>query len=96
MIAAMRLHPLRLIATVAALLAAAVLFNPSPEYHRSKIKRAVAERNRLAGLLRLGDVAAFVSSYHSVGVASYTTVNGRLLSVGALGLVVVLEPDSGS
>ncbi|WP_232351845.1 hypothetical protein [Inhella proteolytica] len=80
-------------ATLVAVVAAAVLFNPSPERHRTQIKQAVAERNQLAAMLRLGDVAAFVSSYHSLGVASYTTVNGRLLSVGALGVVVVLDSD---
>lgn len=87
----MRLKPLRLAATLAGLIAAALLLNPSPDRHRAKIKSAVAERNQLAALLRLGDVQAFVSDYHSLGVASYTTLNGKTLSVGAFGLVVVLE-----
>jgi len=96
MIAPMRLKPLRLSLILAALVAAALLLNPSPERHRAKIKQAVAERNQLAALLRLGDLTAFVSSYHSLGVASYTTVNGKLLSVGALGGVLVLEPEGGA
>jgi hypothetical protein len=33
-----------------------------------------------------------VSTYHSLGVASYTTVRDRTLSFGALGMVFVLEP----
>jgi len=92
----MRLKPLRLAATLAALVAAAVLFNPSPEQHRGKIKKVMAERSQIAALLRLGDMAAFVSNYHSLGLASYTTVNGKLLSVGAVGVVVVLEPERGN
>lgn len=95
MIRGMSLRTLRLIAVLAALLAAALLFNPSADRHRAKIKSAVAERNQLAALLRLGDVQAFVADYHSLGVASYTTLNGKTLSVGAFGLVVVLEPGSG-
>lgn len=76
-------------ASGAAAVAALVLLNPSPERHRAKIKEAVAARSQLAALLRIGDLAAFVSAYHSLGVASYTTVNDRVLSVGLLGLVYV-------
>jgi hypothetical protein len=71
----------------------AVVLNPSPAQHQARIKAAVAERSPLAALLRLGDLAAFVSNYHSLGVASYTTAKGRVLSVGALGIVWV--PDQG-
>ncbi|MFO1253673.1 MAG: hypothetical protein U1E77_21630 [Inhella sp.] len=92
----MRLKPLRIAATLAVLIAAAALFNPSAEQHRSQIKKVMAERSQIAALLRLGDMAAFVSNYHSLGLASYTTVNGKLLSVGAVGVVVVLEPDRGN
>lgn len=76
----------------AALTAAAFVLNPSPERHREKIKQAVAERSPLAGALGLGALAAFTSTYHPLGIASYTTVNGRTVSVGAFGLVVVLQP----
>ena len=41
---------------------------------------------------RLGDLQAFVSNYHSLVVASYTTANDKVLSVGAFGVVVVLQP----
>ena len=76
-----------------ALTVAFVVFaNPSPERHRASIKERVAQRSQLAALLRLGDLAAFVSNYHSLGVASYTTANDRVLSVGTLGVVFVLEP----
>lgn len=80
-------------ATGAALTAAAFLLNPSPEQHRDKIKAAVAERSPLAGALGLGALAAFTSTYHPLGVASYTTVHGRTASVGAFGMVFVLDAE---
>jgi hypothetical protein len=55
----------------------------------------VAQRSQLAAVLRLGDLAAFASEYHSLGVASYTTANG-VLSVGAMGVVLVFERGSGT
>lgn len=88
----MPLRPVHLALAVAVIVAAAALLNPSPERHRDEIRRALAQRSALAALLRLGDLAAFVSNYHSLGLASYTTANGRVLSVGAFGVVVV--PDS--
>jgi hypothetical protein len=76
----------------AAVVAAAVVLNPSPERHREKIRQAVAQRSPLAGALGVGALAAFVSTYHSLGFASYTTVKDRTLSIGLLGMVFVLEP----
>ena len=73
-------------------MAAAVVLNPSPERHREKIRAAVAQRSPLAGALGVGALAAFVSTYHSLGVVSYTTVKDRTLSIGLLGMVFVLEP----
>ena len=85
-------------AAVSAVIAAAVtagafLLNPSPEQHRTKIKEAIAERSPLAGALGIGALTAFTSTYHPLGVASYTTVNGRTVSVGAFGMVFVLSPQ---
>ena len=80
----------------AAVVAAAFVLNPSPERHREKIKQAIAERSPLAGLLGIGALTAFTSNYHSLGVASYTTVNDRKVSVGAFGVVFVLEPSDGA
>ncbi len=73
--------------------ALAFALNPSPEQHREKIKAAVAERSPLAGLLGLGALAAFASNYHPLGVASYTTVNGKTVSIGVLGMVFVVQPE---
>jgi hypothetical protein len=75
----------------AAVTAAAFLLNPSPEQHRAKIKESIGQRSPLAGALGLGALAAFTSTYHPLGVASYTTVNDRTVSIGALGMVFVLE-----
>ena len=81
------------LAILVALAALAFLLNPSPERHREKIKAAVAERSPLAGALGLGSLKAFVSNYHSLGVASYTTAGERTLSWGAFGMVFVTSPE---
>ena len=75
---------------VAAILLALVL-NPSPERHRQKIKDTMGQRSPVARALGMGALAAFASNYHSLGLASYTTAGDRTLSVGAFGLVVVLQ-----
>lgn len=78
-------------AAVVAVLALGVLLNPSADRHRTKIREAVAERNAVARVMGLGSLAAFASTYHSLGVASYTTVGDRLVSVGAMGMVFVSD-----
>lgn len=79
----------------AAVIGVAFLLNPSPDQHREKIKAAIAERSPVAGVLGLGALAAFTSTYHPLGVASYTTVNGRTASFGVLGMVFVMDMQSG-
>lgn len=69
----------------------AVLTNPSPERHRDQIKAQLSERSTLSKVLLVGPLTAFASNYHTVAVASYTTVNERTVSVGAFGVVVVLD-----
>ena len=76
----------------AAVTAAAFLLNPSPEQHRTKIREAIAERSPLAGVLGIGALTAFTSTYHPLGVASYTTVGERTVSIGAFGIVFVRQP----
>jgi hypothetical protein len=75
----------------AAVFVAAIALNPSAETHRDKIKQATSERSPIAGALGLGALTAFVSTYHSIGVASYTTANGKTLSWGAFGGVFVSQ-----
>lgn len=74
-----------------ALVVLAVVLNPSAERHRAKIKEAVAERSQLNKALGVGHMTAFVSKYHSAWVGSYTTVNDKVTSVGAFGLVFVAD-----
>lgn len=77
----------------AAVFIAAIVLNPSADKHREKIRQAMADRHPVAGALGLGALKAFVSSYHSWGVVSYTEANERVLSVGAFGVVVVLDQE---
>ena len=79
------------VAGVALLLALALALNPSAEKHRAKIKDAIAERSQLNKALGVGHMTAFVSKYHSVWVGSYTTVNDKVTSVGAFGMVFVSD-----
>ena len=76
----------------AAIVALAFVLNPSAEQHRAKIKQTISERSPVAGLFGVGALTAFTSTYHPLGVASYTTVNDRAVSIGAFGVVYVLEP----
>jgi len=80
---------LLLIAAISLMLAFAL--NPSPERHRAKIKEVIAERSPVAGALGLGSLTAFTSTYHSLGIASYTTAGDRTVSYGALGMVFVSQ-----
>ena len=82
---------LRALAAVAVILVLAVLLNPSPERHRARIKAVIAERSPLQGALGLGALTAFTSTYHSLGVASYSEAGGRTLSWGAFGMVYVVQ-----
>lgn len=67
----------------------AFVLNPGPEAHREQLKKTVAARSQVAGLLGVGHLAAFVSNYRTLGVASYSTVNDRVVTYGAFGLVFV-------
>jgi hypothetical protein len=82
------INPILAIAVVVLL---AVVLNPSPERHREKIRAAMGERSPVARALGLGSLAAFASSYHSLGLASYTKAGDRTLSFGAFGLVFVQQ-----
>jgi hypothetical protein len=68
----------------------AFALNPSPERHREKISTTVAERNPIAGMFGAGAITALASGYYSLGVASYTKANDRIVSIGFMGMVFVL------
>ena len=75
----------------AAVVLLAFVLNPSPERHRARIKDAISGRSEVAKAFGVGALTAFVSTYTSLGVASYTTVNGRVVSIGAFGIVYVRD-----
>lgn len=81
----------RSLVVVAVALGLALALNPSAERHREKIKAVIAERSPLEGALGIGHLTSFASKYHSLGIASYTTVNDKTTSVGAFGMVFVSE-----
>ncbi|MBI2278247.1 MAG: hypothetical protein HYU74_12905 [Dechloromonas sp.] len=75
------------IVVAAVTIALAAVLNPSPEKHREKIKEAIAARSQLERVLGIGQLTSFVSRYHSFGVGSYTTVDDKVTSIGAFGMV---------
>lgn len=72
-------------------LALMLLLNPSAESHREHIRDAVNGRSQLEGVFAVGQLTAFMARYHSLGLASYTTVNDKVQSVGVLGAVFVRD-----
>ena len=76
--------------------ALAFVFNPTAQKHREAIRAAVSDRSPVAGALGLGALTAFTSTYESWGVCSFTSVNGRTVSVGAFGVVHVRDAVLGS
>lgn len=82
---------LKTAAITGAIFVAAIALNPSAERHRTQIKESIAERSPLAGLLGVGALAAFASNYHSLGVASYTSIRDETVSFGFLGMVFVID-----
>jgi hypothetical protein len=74
---------------VLVVLVLAFLLNPGPEAHRDKLKKEIAARSQVAAVLRIGDLAAFASNYRTLGVASYSEVNNKVVTYGAFGIVFV-------
>ena len=87
----MRKFLFKILPVVAIVAAIAVAMNPGAEAHREQIKDQLAERSQFAKILLVGPITAFASNYHSIGVASYTTVQDRTVSIGAFGMVFVLD-----
>lgn len=76
---------------VVAILLLAAALNPSADRHRQKITEAISERSELESFFGIGKLTAFASRYSSLGIASYTTVDGKLTSIGVMGMVFVLD-----
>jgi len=76
--------------TIIFILILAAVLNPSPERHREKIRQVISERSELESFFGIGKLTAFVSQYKSLGIASYTTANGQVISIGVLGMIFVI------
>lgn len=76
---------------LAGLLLLMLLLNPSADRHRKAIQDNIDNASLFERTLGLGAVTAFMARHESLGLASYTTVNGKLASVGVLGLVFVID-----
>lgn len=87
----MRSFLLKVLPVIAIIAGIAFALNPSADKHRDEIKSQLAERSQLSKILLVGPMTAFASEYHSVGVASYTTMGDRTVSWGAFGMVFVLD-----
>jgi hypothetical protein len=68
--------------------------NPSADAHRDAMAASYSHERPLAGAVGLGAVSAAVPSYQSFVLGSYTTVGETVTSIGALGMVKVIEPES--
>ncbi len=71
----------------------AIALNATVEPHRDRIKEAIAKPSTAAAVLRLGSLKAFVSNYHTLGVATYTTINDKIKSFGLLGMAFVSDSN---
>ena len=78
------------LATLGAVLLAARLFDAISDPLLGRLSDHLFGRS-VRAVLGVGALAAFVSNYHSVGVASYTSIRGRTVSVGFMGMVFVLD-----
>ena len=74
----------------AAIIALAIVFNPTATVHREQIRKAIADREPIASLFGAGNLVAMDTQYHSLLVLSYTTNKRDTVSVGALGFVFVI------
>ena len=78
-------------------LAAATLLavtNPSESTHRKAIATQFNEERPLAGAVGLGAIGAQVPEYHSVVLASYTTVGNEITSIGLLGMAWTVDVET--
>lgn len=73
---------------VVGLVALAVVSNPGKARHGAAIQSDMQKRHPVASLLGAGRLASAVADYHSLGVASYTTIDDKVATVGAFGFVV--------
>ena len=71
------------------LLGLLALTNPDKPKHDQAIQQTVKQRSPIASLFGAGRLASWAAEYHSVGIASYTTIDGQLATIGVFGIVVL-------
>lgn len=78
----------RAIIFVLAIIALAALSNPPKQRHDKVIREQVRKSHPVLSLFGGGRLASWVAGYHSVGIASYTTIDNEVVTFGAFGIVV--------
>lgn len=68
--------------------------NPSAESHRKTIAAEFKAERPLAGAVGLGAIGAQLPEYHSAVLGSYTTAGNEITSIGALGMVWVVDVET--
>jgi hypothetical protein len=71
-----------------AFLAIGVLANPDKAKHDQIIRQQVRNQSPIASIFGAGRLASWVADYHSIGIASYTTIDGKVVTMGAFGIVI--------
>lgn len=79
----------RTAAIIAAVVVAGFVLNPDEGRHDRAIQDDVERRSTIVSALGGGRVVGWLTRYHSVGIASYTEVDGEVMSYGAFGVVFV-------
>lgn len=68
--------------------------NPPEETHRDALAGEFARERPLAGAVGLGALSAQLPEYHSAVFGSYTTSGDEIKSIGALGVVWVVDLEA--
>lgn len=68
----------------------AALLNPDKTKHDAAIRQQVKKQSPVASLLGGGRLASWIADYHSLAIASYTTIDGDVVTIGAFGIAVAL------
>jgi hypothetical protein len=78
----------RALFVVLGVVAVAIVANPDKSRHDEVIRNRVADNHPIASLIGAGRLTSMMAQYHSIGVASYTTLDNQVATVGAFGIVV--------
>jgi hypothetical protein len=85
--------PLLVAIVVLAVLILLAVTNPSAEAHRKAISTDYEKERPIAGAVGLGALSSRLPEYRSVVIGSYTTEGDVVVSVGALGMVWVVDVE---